>query len=234
MKRGTVFGILFAVISIIALGLLTVYLSMNFRMDTFIATTNRIESEADAAMQALYASQTEKETEAPQTEVFVPQDPIIWVGDSRTLGMQDAIKNPEADIFIGAAGEGYTWLAETGLPELKEAMTQFPEAPVVFNFGVNDYDNLSSYMALYQELTAEYADTTFYFLSVNPIEPTLCKNITNEEISDFNAHLKADYPDTYIDTFTFLMIEQVVPFDGVHYSEEDYQRIYDFAAARIK
>lgn len=235
MKKGTVFGILFAVISIIALGALAVYLTLNFRMETFFATSDRIESEADAAMQALYESQTEKTTEAPQTEKAAKpsHDPVIWVGDSRTLGMRDALEDTGADVFIGASGEGYEWLKETGLPELKEAITNLPDAPVVINFGVNDYDNLSNYMALYQELTAEYADTDFYFLSVNPIEPTLCKNITNEEIADFNAHLKAEYPDTYIDSFTILMIDQTVPFDGIHYSEDDYKKIYEFALGRI-
>lgn len=233
MRKGTVIGILLAVLSIIALGALAVYLTLTFRPETFFAASEQIESNADAAIQALYESQTEKTTEAPQTEAIL-SDPVIWVGDSRTLGMRDALKDTGADIFIGAAGEGYTWFAETGLPELKKAIAEFPDAPVVINFGVNDYDNLSSYMTLYEELTSEYSDTVFYFLSVNPIEPTLCKNITNEEIADFNAHLKEAFPDTYIDSFTMLMIDQAVTIDGIHYSEEDYQKIYEFTVSKIK
>lgn len=233
MKKGTIFGILFAVISIIALGVLTVYLTLTFRSETFFAATDRIESEADAAIAALYESQTEKATEAPQTEA-PDLDPVIWVGDSRTLGMRDALTDTGADIFIGASGEGYEWLSETGVPQLEEAIAKLPDAPVVINFGVNDYDNLSNYMSLYASLTAQHPDTTFYFLSVNPIEPTLCKNITNEEISDFNAHLKEAYPDTYIDSFTLLMIDQAVTVDGIHYSEEDYQKIYEYVLKQIE
>lgn len=233
MKKGTLIGIICASLSILALGILAVYLTLQFREETFFAATDKIESEADAAMEALYQSQTEKTTEVPETEAVL-QDPIIWVGDSRTLGMRDALENADHDIFIGASGEGYEWLSETGLPELKKALESYPQAPVVINFGVNDYDNLSNYMALYQSLTAEYADTDFYFLSVNPIEPTICKNITNEEISDFNAHLKEAFPDTYIDSFTQLMISQSVPIDGIHYSEEDYRMIYEFVLNQIE
>lgn len=231
MKKGTVFGIFLAVISLILLGLLALYLSMTFRAETFFADSVRMESEADAAMQALYASQFEQET-AASTEL-PDAAPVIWVGDSRTLGMQNALTDPGSDLFIGASGEGYTWFSQTGLPLLKEAIHQEPDAPVVFNFGVNDYDNLSRYLTLYTELTEEYPDTTFYFLSVNPIEPTLCSNISNEEIADFNQHLKETFPETYLDSFTMLMIDQAVTIDGIHYSEEDYLKIYDFVRSQI-
>lgn len=235
MKKGTVIGIALAVISIIALGILAVYLTLQFSEETFFSTADRAESEADAAMEALFQSQTQAQTqtEPPQTEAAA-SDPMIWVGDSRTLGMQDALEDPGADVYIGAAGEGYEWFSEKGLPELEKALKQYPEAPVILNFGVNDYDNMTLYLDLYQSLVSQHPDTDFYFLSVNPIEPTLCDNITNEEISDFNAHLKEAFPDTYIDSFTQLMINQTVPIDGIHYTEEDYLLIHDFVLAQIE
>lgn len=231
MKKGTLIGLLAAVTTIILLGLLAVYLFVTFRSEAFFKNSERIESEADAALQALYESQTD----AKETEELLSKDtaPIIWVGDSRILGMKNALSNPEDDIFIGASGEGYTWFSETGLPQLKEAIQKQKQAPVVINFGVNDYDNLSRYLSLYTKLTEEYPDTDFYFLSVNPIEPTLCQSITNEEIADFNQHLKETFPDNYLDSFTMLMIDQIVTVDGVHYSEEDYQKIYDFVRSQI-
>jgi hypothetical protein len=137
------------------------------------------------------------------------------------------------NIYIGESGEGYTWLYETGVTQLSDAIREYPDAPVIFNFGVNDCDNCDLYLDLYRTIEAEYPDTHFYYLSVNPIEPTLCENVTNEEISAFNTSLRTAFPDQFIDSFTFLMVNEVVTIDGVHYSEEDYQRIYQFTAAQV-
>lgn len=231
MKKGTLIGLLLSIALIILLGLLAFYLFVTFRSEAFFKNSERIESEAEAALQALYETQTE----VKETEKLLQKDtaPIIWAGDSRILGMKNALADPEEDIFIGASGEGYIWFSETGLPQLDAAIKSQKQAPVVINFGVNDYDNLSRYLSLYTELTVKYPDTDFYFLSVNPIEPTLCQSITNEEIADFNQRLKEAFPDNYLDSFTMLMIDQVTTVDGIHYSEEDYQKIYDFVRDQI-
>lgn len=233
MKKRTLIAISLAILGLIALGALTVYLTLQYKDDIFSSGKSKTESDAEAVLLALHES--ESAGNAADSAGSIPDSaassPIIWAGDSRTIGMRDALKND--DIYIGASGEGYDWLSSTGLPLVKEAIEENPKAPVVFNFGVNDYDNLSNYMALYGSLTKEYPDTHFYFLSVNPIEPTVCKNITNEEITDFNNHLKELFPDTYLDSFTYLMTNEVVPIDGVHYSKEDYQLIYDYAAGQI-
>ena len=50
---------------------------------------------------------------------------------------------------------------------------------------------------------------------------------------DFNNQLKAAYPNTFLDSFTYIMVNEIVTMDGVHYSEEDYQLIYEFAANQI-
>lgn len=231
MKKGPFIAVLLAAAALIMLGALTVYLTLQYKNDVF-SPDSRIESEAEAAILALH------ETEAPKTDLSddtadaSAKVSIIWAGDSRTIGMRDAMKNQ--DIYIGASGEGYNWLSETGLPQIRTAIAENPGIPVVFNFGVNDYDNLTNYMELYESLLKEYPDTRFYFLSVNPIDPAICKNITNEEISDFNSHLKDLSPDTYLDSYTYLMVNEAVPIDGVHYSGETYQMIYEYAADQIR
>ncbi len=233
MKKKTGIEIICAVIGILGLGGLAFFLTVKCGGGSS-ESLERAESEATAAVRALYSpGDTDDyiiEETAPETEAEGRL--LIWVGDSRTLGMRDAMKNE--DVYIGASGEGYPWLAETGLPQLRDAIARYPAAPVVLNFGVNDYDDMELYLKLYESLTEEYQDTRFYFLSVNPIEPTLCKNITNEEIADFNAHLKAAFPDTYLDSFTYLMAEEVATVDGIHYSEEGYQAIYQFAVNQIQ
>lgn len=187
-----------------------------------------LESEADAALLTLH----EMASEAGSAETEPDEQLIIWAGDSRTVGMQNAMKNN--DIYIGASGEGYQWLSETGLPQITDAIASYPDSPVVFNFGVNDYDNLSNYLALYESLMQEYPDTHFYFLAVYPVDDAVCKYITNAEISDFNDHLQSLSPERYLDSYTWLMTNEILTIDGIHYSEEDYRALHAFASELIR
>ncbi|MCD8347635.1 MAG: hypothetical protein LUD16_06725 [Lachnospiraceae bacterium] len=173
-------------------------------------------------------SETEPDTEWVLELLAIEDTPVIWVGDSRTVGMQKALGSYSDDVFIGAAGEGYSWLSETGIPFLKSAISDYPTRPVIFNMGVNDYENLYNYMVLYAEVTAEYADTVFYFLSVNPVDDEAELYVTNADIEDFNTRLKTTYPDTYLDSYNFLLESGTETIDGIHYSEEAYRQIYLF------
>lgn len=231
MKKGTITGIALAAAALIALLALAVHLTLHYKEDAF-SSGSTAESEADAFLQSLHETEDEPATEAAARASVSAEDLfIVWVGDSRTIGMRDAMKND--DLYIGASGEGYDWLSEVGLPQVKDAILTYPDAPVVFNFGVNDYDNMENYLALYESLLEEYPDTHFYFLSVNPIDPEICQNITNEEISDFNAHLKQSFPETYIDSYTYLLVNETATIDGIHYSQDDYRAIHAFAAQKV-
>ena len=244
MKKGTVIGLVLAVLSLIALGVLAFWLAVNMQPVLSPNGASAVLLTKEDPVIVIYDEEQEKadaekirdvkcEVHEEETEPSVSGTPsYIWVGDSRTVGMGKAMDN--ADIYIGESGEGYYWLNETGLPLIIEAIAEYPELPVIFNFGVNDDENLPNYLVLYQALEEQYPDTQFYYLSVNPIEPTLCTNISNEEISAFNQALKEEYPDTYIDSFTFVMIGEIVTIDGVHYSEDDYRAIYDYASAQVE
>ena len=152
-----------------------------------------------AEQTAASASATEMQSETAHTESKATDELRIWVGDSRTLGMEQALDGATPDVFIGAAGEGYDWFAADGLPQLLSAMKAHPLSPVIFNLGVNDYDNLSRYLALYRSLQKEHPAARFYFLSVNPIDPARCQNITNEEISDLTHSCRSSWA-IYIST----------------------------------
>lgn len=234
MKKETTAAIALAVAGLVVLGTLTAYLTWEHKADVFPSGETKAQQEADAVLTALHEAQPKEASAQSKEKSADEQDElfIIWAGDSRTIGMRDAVDNE--DLYIGAAGEGYDWLTQTGLPQIEDAIKKHPNAPVVFNFGVNDYDNMERYMELYTSLTEEYPKTHFYFLSVNPIDPAVCKNITNEEIADFNSRLKQLFPDTYIDSFTYLMINEAVTIDGIHYSGDDYRSIHAFAAEEIR
>ncbi|MDD6614674.1 MAG: SGNH/GDSL hydrolase family protein [Lachnospiraceae bacterium] len=226
MKKQTYFCVAAIVTAFLILGAVAAYLTLNFGDSIF--TGGKAESVPESDFHFETEGKT-KETAAPETS----QDHfLIWVGDSRTVGMQNAVKDD--CLYIGASGEGYDWFISDGESRMRTAVKEHPDAPVVINLGVNDYDNMDLYMKRYRSVTEELSDTVFYFLSVNPIDPAICKNITNEQIADFNSHLQENFPDTYIDSFTYLMASEISPFDGVHYSEEAYQMLHDFVVQEIR
>ena len=248
MKKNTHFILFAAGILFLLLAALAIWLGLGQHRMTS-KPVSPAESEADAVLQTLH-DMTAEQTTAPTSATEVPATEVqseaaysepnatdelrIWVGDSRTLGMERALDGSTPDVFIGAAGEGYDWFAADGLPQLLSAMKAHPLSPVIFNLGVNDYDNLSRYLTLYRSLQKEHPAARFYFLSVNPIDPARCQNITNEEISDFNAQLQELAGDMYIDSYTWIRANDIQTKDGIHYEEDDYRALYKYVKTQIE
>ena len=158
---------------------------------------------------------------------------IIFVGDSRTVGMGNAMRDTDdLCVYVGMSGEGYYWFAEDGIREMEAAIKEYPKAPVVINLGVNDPEIVSDYLKLYRLFPSRYPQTTFYFLSVNPVTREAASR-TNQEIRAFNSKIKAAFPDQYIDSYRWMKLTGFECVDGVHYSEETYRDIHDFTVKAI-
>lgn len=242
MKKEMISGLAAATLLLLLLTGLAAYLHFSGSRSSLAPDSRLAESEADAVLESLHASTKESNMDPERglsqsaakgsgTNVQSAPQLLIWVGDSRTVGMQNAMKND--DLYIAAAGEGFRWFEETGCSELEAAISNHPDTPVILNLGVNDYDNLERYLACYQKLVEAYPQTPFYFLSVNPIDPELCLSITNEEIAGFNAQLKAAFPEQYIDSFTWMRVQEILPFDGIHYTKEDYRSLHEYVTERL-
>ena len=163
----------------------------------------------------------------------LPEHHLIFVGDSRTVGMAKAeASQQDSCTYIGEVGEGYRWFVDSGMEQMETAMEQFPEAPVILNLGVNDLDALDSYLELYSGFPDRYPDHTFYFMSVNPVTDQAA-HVTNEQIASFNAGLRNAFPDQYLDSNTYLRIREFDSPDGLHYSEGTYRAIHDFVVRQI-
>ena len=51
----------------------------------------------------------------------LPEHHLIFVGDSRTVGMGEAeMEIGDGCTYVGAVGEGYSWFAETGLARWRQ------------------------------------------------------------------------------------------------------------------
>ena len=173
----------------------------------------------------------------------------IFVGDSRTVGLQKAVGG--TDIFIAKWGQGYQWFSSTAVRSLNKELKENPYSAVILCLGINDLKNVDSYLLLYQDLVSAYPKARFYFLSVNPVEEIYfeeCDNglyldtKKNEKVEEFNDKLRAAFPLAYIDSYHWLLSQGYVEdlpggvgtVDGLHYMDSVYQVLYRYVIARAK
>ena len=202
--------------------------------------------EAGINLQEGSGKAAETETEMPEQERTLPAHKIIFVGDSRTIGMQNALKKylPDDDcVFVGKVGEGCSWFLSEGKSLMADAISQNPDAPVVLNFGVNDPDQIDEYLSAYRDMVAEYPDTTFWFLSVNPVQRARMIEygasedaldlVTNTNITKLNLAIQQAFPDHYLDSSTILKLEGFRTVDGLHFTGQTYLRIHRFVVDEL-
>ena len=172
---------------------------------------------------------------------------IIFVGDSRTLGMRDALHRAgrtDDDIFIGKVGEGVSWFIEEGMSEMDDAIEEYPDLPVVFNLGVNDPTEIDDYIVTYWDCIRNHPDTDFYILSVNPIDEEFLLEsetaveevldmINNLNIAKLNLRLKDEFTRRYLDSASFLKSDGFETVDGLHFNTKTYLKIHDFVVNEL-
>lgn len=102
---------------------------------------------------------------------------VVFIGDSRTEYMKNALARAGANTnyvkFICKAGEGYSWLTGTAVPQLQELVKNdtnsilSKKTAVIFNFGVNDYNEYAKYAAYYKLIASslERKGCELYFMS---------------------------------------------------------------------
>ena len=161
----------------------------------------------------------------------LPGTKYVFVGDSRTVGMGNAIGGSD-NAYIAKVGSGYSWFSSTAINQIMDYAG--PGTSLVINFGVNDLANASKYIELINSYIDEWeaAGITVYYASVNPVGST---TVTNEQIAEFNATMKAglDSRITWIDSYSYLMTNGYGTSDGLHYTSSTYQAIYNYYISAI-
>ncbi len=152
---------------------------------------------------------------------------IIFIGDSRTVGMNNVVGMSQMpDTYVVAkVGKGYKWYQQTGAYEVESIKAEHPHDKwvYVFNLGVNDLGNIEKYQTLIDEMEI---DNIVYTVSVNPVIDTKVSNVKNEEIIKFNERLQK-VADNYIDTYSYLSTNGFISSDGLHYGKSTYTTIYE-------
>lgn len=156
---------------------------------------------------------------------------IIFVGDSRTEGMRDAIGEDDKKKFICKVGEGLAWLKNTAYKQLKDMCDKYPDYYVVFNFGINDL-GVDNYISYYKNTIEKNIKNKIIHMSVNPIDQAKAKSagytdITNDLIKSFNMKYKEYAGNSYLNTFNYLLKEGFNASDGIHYDNNTYKKLYN-------
>jgi glucan-binding YG repeat protein len=185
----------------------------------------------DCIVDGYYLDETGKKTVQKFTGKY------IFVGDSRTEGMRLVDTAGEA-LYIAKIGAGYEWLNGEGGTLLAQYLKLNPNVKVVLAFGVNDLGNIQLYLTYYRNLITSYPKTSFYFLSVNPVdeqkEASYGFQVKNKSIRTFNKKLLQEVgTSVYIDSYTYLTERGIDTIDGLHYEAQVYTDLYSFVTTGI-
>lgn len=180
-------------------------------------------------------------------------DRVYCVGDSRTVDTKRALGSsvPSNVEFVAQSGQGLTWFKSTGYKQLLRSVSKRPKTEkkaVVINLGVNDLSNSSAYVTYMKKVAANLKkyNCKMYYLSVNPVNSAMIKSAhrkarSEAQIASFNRTIYTKLCSgknksfTYINSCTNLQMKGWISdrfnmgiYDGLHYSNETYLRIFDY------
>lgn len=233
MKKGNTFVIIILSCTIVALLLMSVYLTLYMMDDSnplkrFLPSWGKEESsgQSEFSQEPVNALESARDTEAPS----YPAHDFILVGDSRTVAMNEAMNYGKKDtcVYVAKEGEGYDWFSTDGAVLLDDAVNSNPQSTLVLNLGVNDLRNLAAYIDLYQQLIDKYRGTTIRIMSVNPVDESKEISVSNNDIENFNASMKEAFPDNYLDCYGYLSMSGFETVDGLHYTQSTTEKIHSY------
>lgn len=152
---------------------------------------------------------------------------IIFIGDSRTVGMNNTVNidSVENQWVVAKVGMGYNWLISDGWVQAQQIMydnSQIGNWKLIFNLGVNDLGNIDKYKDFYLENNDRYDITV---VSVNPTVDEY-NGVQCSDIEKFNEKITEIPNIEYIDTYDELVQTGYNAPDGLHYDSKTYNKIY--------
>lgn len=154
---------------------------------------------------------------------------IIWVGDSRTVGMQQAVEGSDKNEWVCKTSEGYSWFVNTAIGSVNSKLNK--DDTIIFNLGVNDLGNVDKYVKKLNSLAnGDWKKAKkIIVMSVNPTDSSKYSGgATNEAIKKFNSEMKSglDASIKYVDTYSQIK-DTMKTSDGLHYDKATYKLLYN-------
>lgn len=195
--------------------------------DSASSTTSSISTNAGGVVASSSINGNSTTTTTTSTSSSSGNKSAIFVGDSRTVGMQAAIGNDSGDVWSGKVSMGLNWMKSTGVPNIESQIEE--GSNVVIMMGANDCGyNASAYVDYLNDLSTKVEEkgANLYFVSVNPTSGSYSN--LNTSIDSFNETVKNGINSNikYIDTNSVLKENGFNSGDGLHYDSSTYQTIY--------
>ena len=158
----------------------------------------------------------------------------LFVGDSRYKGMEKANATDE-DVFICEVGEGYDYLINQ-MNNIKYEIDD--NTALIIGLGVNDLVNIDKYVDKINEMSQTF-DCQIYYMLGKPVdeeqETYSGYHIKNDDIDYFNQEIidRLDENVIVIDTNSYLNAIGFETQDGLHYTEETYENIYNYTKSQL-
>ena len=161
----------------------------------------------------------------------------IWTGDSRTVGMKNAVTGDDDNIWVAQNNATFDYFNDQAISEITKQLDN--DTTIVFNFGVNDLDNIDKYINKLNELAQNDWEgaKSIIAMSVNPVIDGK-NNASNSAIEEFNQKMKSslDPGIKFVDTYSQLkgkLTESDFDEEGLHYTEPIYQEIYNMIRGSV-
>ena len=160
---------------------------------------------------------------------------VVLIGDSRFYGQSNYKFENSKTTYIAKSGEGLQFLKNSNskIKSYDSNSTAF-----VINLGVNDLYNVNNYISYINSLALSLKGDVYY-LSVNPVDEVKESyngySVKNSSINDFNSKMRSGLKNVkYLDSNSHLKSKGFDTVDGVHYTKDTYQKIYNFIATNVK
>ena len=191
-----------------------------------------------AAMQQAAAQQAAL-AQAQATSIPAGNGNVIFVGDSRTGQMANAVGGTAAwpgTAFVACFGGGVDWLSTA---QAKKDVDQYvtPGSVIILNYGVNDLSRHNDYIATINRYAQDWISkgATVYFASVGPVgENEYGKR--NWAVEYFNNQLnnRLDARIGRLNLYVFLTGSgYTTQADGLHYDGATYAAMFRFLMQSI-
>ena len=207
------------------------------------AMTAALAAQAEAVKQqvaqAQAAAQQAALAQAQATSIPAGSGNVIFVGDSRTGQMANAVGGTAAwpgTAFVACFGGGVDWLSTA---QAKKDVDQYvtPGSVIILNYGVNDLSRHNDYITTINRYAQDWISkgATVYFASVGPVgENEYGKR--NWAVEYFNNQLnnRLDARIGRLNLYVFLTGSgYTTQADGLHYDGATYAAMFRFLMQSI-
>lgn len=184
------------------------------------------------------------EDEEEKEETTTQDDkPYLFIGDSRTAQMNDAVNELTNDNTVAEYSKRYDWFESYAVSTVNSILDKSDkEYNIVSWMGVNDAADTTTaekYFKKYKELAeGQWSKHTIYVVSVGPVGPnysygTLDSKTFNEDIDYFNDTMEKAINEANISNLKFIRLNYNINAylendkSQAHYSNEDSKKIFN-------